>query len=94
MRTPDELIFRAEFESLAQQHRWFRYLPTVTRPVPGAAWSGRVGRVDAPLLRSLWTDPAHAVVYACGPNEFVDATLAHAKEAGLPADHLRKEKWG
>jgi ferredoxin-NADP reductase len=94
VREPDELIFRAEFEAAARACPWFRYLPTVTRLPSGAAWAGRVGRVDAALLRSLWSDPARAVVYACGPNEFVDAMLGIARDAGLPADHLRREKWG
>jgi ferredoxin-NADP reductase len=94
VREPDELVFRAEFESTARAHPWLRYLPTVTRPLAGTPWTGRTGRVDATLLRSLWTDPSKAVVYACGPNEFVDAMLSIAKESGLPADHLRKEKWG
>jgi ferredoxin-NADP reductase len=94
VREPSELIFRAEFEAAARASPWFRYVPTVTRLPEGEPWMGRRGRVDAALLRSLWTDPARAVVHACGPNEFVDAMLAIAKEAGLPPDHLRREKWG
>lgn len=94
VREPAELVFRAELERTAREQPWLRYVPTVTRPPEGAAWTGRRGRVDAALLRSSWTDPARAIVYACGPNEFVDAMLAIAREAGLPADHLRREKWG
>ena len=94
VREPSELIFRAEFEALAGRRPWFRYVPTVTRAEDDATWRGRRGRVDAALLTSLWTSPASAIVYACGPNAFVDAMLATARDAGLPPDHLRREKWG
>lgn len=98
-RVPEELVFRAEFEATARAHPWLTYLPTVTRPEaadPGGAagWTGRVGRIDANLVASLAPRPSEALLYACGPNEFVDAMVALARAAGLPPENVRREKWG
>ena len=94
VREPADLVFREEFESVAARHAWFRYVPTVTRLPEGDPWPGRRGRVDAALVRSLLHDPASALLYACGPNAFVDHMIAVAREVGIPLDRCRREKWG
>lgn len=94
VRTPDELIFREEFERLARAHPWLTYLPTVTRATAESAWDGRRGRIDAALVGSLAPRPSEALLYACGPNEFVDAMVAVARAASLPPENVRREKWG
>lgn len=94
VREPAELIFRAEFELMARAHPWLTYLPSVTRAPPESAWDGRRGRIDAALVASLAPHPALALLYACGPNEFVDGMLAVARAAGLPPENVRREKWG
>jgi ferredoxin-NADP reductase len=94
VREPADLIFREEFEALAKKHAWFRYVPTVTRLPEDASWSGRRGRIDADLIRSLVRDPSKALLYACGPNEFVDCVAGVAAEVGIPETRFRREKWG
>lgn len=95
VRTPAELLFRAELEALAQAHPWLAYLPRVTRPQPGDGWAGLTGRLDAAgLAERLPTNPGHVRLYACGPSAFVEATLAAAASAGLAAGQLRRERWG
>lgn len=93
-RVPEDLVFDAEFRRHAREVPWFRYLPTVTRLPADAPWDGARGRVSAELLGSILREPSKTTLFACGPNEFVDAILALAAGAGLPPDHLRKEKWG
>lgn len=95
VRTPAELLFRAEFEALARAHPWLAYRPTVTRPQPGDGWSGPTGRLDAQrLAEALPAGPPPSLLYACGPTAFVDAALAAAAAVGLPANRLRRERWG
>jgi ferredoxin-NADP reductase len=91
-REPSELVFDGEFRRTAEESPWFRYVPTVTRAAEGSAWSGRRGRVDIDLLRSVLADPQRSVVYACGPNAFVDAMTALC--ASLGVSKVRREKWG
>jgi ferredoxin-NADP reductase len=93
-RSPEELVFRAEFEATARAHPWLTYLPTVTRPEASTGWRGRVGRIDAGLVASLAPRPSAALLYACGPNAFVDELVALARAAGLPPENVRREKWG
>jgi ferredoxin-NADP reductase len=93
-RTAEETLFRVELERLASERPWFTYLPTLTREPAGTAWTGRRGRVDALLFRSTVHDPAHTIVYTCGPTVFVEAIVRFAHAAGLPDAHVRREKWG
>jgi glycine betaine catabolism B len=93
-RVPADLVFDAEMRRHARETTWFRYVPTVTRLDPSVPFAGRRGRVDAAMLRSLLRRPAETTVYACGPDPFVDAALAAAAEAGVPAAKTHKEKWG
>lgn len=95
VRTPAELLFRAELEALARAHAWLEYQPTVTRPQPGDGWAGRTGRLDAGrLAEALPGGSQGAHLYACGPSAFVDATLAAAAALGLEPARLHRERWG
>lgn len=93
-RRREELVFREEFERHASELPWFDYLPTVTRADASDPWRGRRGRVDEDLLASRLPEPGRALLYTCGPGEFVKATLAMAEAVGVPADRRRKEQWG
>jgi ferredoxin-NADP reductase len=93
-RTPEELVFDSEFRAHASACPWFTYVPTVTRGEEAPTWTGRRGRVDEALLRSHVPDPARAVVYACGPTEFVEAMTALADRVGVPPARVKREKWG
>jgi NADH oxidoreductase Hcr len=92
-RRPDELLFHEEWARVAAEHPWFSYLATVTRPT-GVGWAGRTGRIGSGWVRALLPDPASCVVAACGPTGFVEAACAFAREAGVPADRVRRERWG
>jgi 3-ketosteroid 9alpha-monooxygenase subunit B len=93
-RTPEDLVFDAEFRRHAAEAPWFRYVPTVTRLAEGAAFDGRRGRIDEALLRSFVRDPAATTLYACGPDPLVDAALAIGVALKIPDAKRRKEKWG
>lgn len=93
-RLPDQLIFEEEFRRHEAECDWFGYVPTVTRCEADTVWDGRRGRIDADLIREIAPDLGRTVLYACGPNPFVDAMLETAADLGVPPDHLRREKWG
>ena len=93
-RVPAELVFHEEFVRHARECPWFRYVPTVTRLGPEDPWAGLRGRLDVERLRPFVRAPEATTIYACGPNELVDAMVAAAHVLGIPPEKRRREKWG
>jgi len=79
--SPAHLAFRAEFEAFAQAGT--TVLPTVE--FPDAAWTGRVGRVQAHLEAVSLDD---AVVFVCGQREMVADVKAAFARRGLPEERV------
>jgi ferredoxin-NADP reductase len=68
VRTPDDALYREEFEALARAHPNFKFMLTLSRP--GDGWAGRTGYVQTHALE-LWNElkagssaPPHA--WVCG----------------------------
>lgn len=76
-RTPEDLLYRAEFEALAAQHARFRFEPTLSRAE--SSWTGRRGYVQTHLPELI---PAlgRPHVYVCGLSNMVNAVRAALKE--------------
>jgi CDP-4-dehydro-6-deoxyglucose reductase len=90
VRYETNLLYRDEFESLAETHRQFRFLPVVSRPE--LTWSGRVGRVQAHLAEAL-LDRRDTDVYICGLREMVDDVRARLKELGFDRKQIIFERY-
>lgn len=78
---PEHVLFQDEFERHDGECPWFRYVP-----VPPS--------VDAVTLEELIKPPHRTVVFAIGATAFVDPVLAVARDLGVPADNLHRERWG
>lgn len=92
-KSPDLLLFRAEYETWRKGG--ITVLPRVTRPRDGAApWDGLTGRwtPDA-VLAAAGRDP-EAVYFLCGPNKMVAELRDGLRAAGVPPEKVRTEKWG
>ena len=91
-RTPDDLLFKDEYDS------WRRagvdlHLRVTRMDLSRAAWAGDRDRWTAEnVLRASGNDP-NAVYYICGPNKMV-AELREALERRVPPARVRTEKWG
>ncbi len=90
-RHPQGLLYREELESLAERHKHFRLIPTVTRP--DEAWPGRIGRVQAHLDEALSQHGAEPDVYICGLKEMVDEVRALLKQKGFDRKRIIYEKY-
>ena len=67
----------------------------MTRPPPNGSWPGLRGRIDADLVKSLVTNPAHTIFYACGPGTLVQtAERIVLGELHFPRAQFKAEKWG
>ncbi len=89
-RYEESLLYREEFERLAEELPGFRYLPTLTRPSP--AWAGRTGRVQAHLEEAL-AGRTGVDVYICGLKEMVDEVRALLKARGFDRRQILTEKY-
>ena len=61
VRYEESLLYRAEFESLAEEHPNFHFWPTLTRPGPG--WEGRTGTGTTVDSRKAGRTTRHGCLY-------------------------------
>jgi ferredoxin-NADP reductase len=67
---------------------------TLTRQRP-PGWSGTLGRIDLPMIRSLLERlGGMADCFVCGRDSFVEAASVLLMQAGQPADAIRTERFG
>jgi CDP-4-dehydro-6-deoxyglucose reductase len=85
------VLYRNEFEKLAQKHTHFRFVPTITRP--DESWNGGVGRVQAHLEAALAEQRETPDVYICGMKEMVDEVRGLLKQKGFDRKQIIYEKY-
>lgn len=90
VRYESHLLYRAEFEQLAQRFPNFRFWPTLTRPEAG--WTGRQGRVQAHLSETIG-DRRDVDFYLCGLKEMVDDVRSVLKAQGFDRKQIFYEKY-
>ncbi len=84
------LLYRAEFEALAESWPGFTYIPTLTRPSNG--WQGRQGRVQAHLEEAL-ANRTGLDVYICGLKEMVEEVRTLLKARGFDRKQIIAERY-
>jgi CDP-4-dehydro-6-deoxyglucose reductase len=84
------IYYRDDFETLAQQHSNFRFLPTLSRPE--SSWTGRTGHVQIHLLEVIG-DRRDLDVYICGLKAMVDDVRAILKSLGFDRKQIIFEKY-
>lgn len=94
-RTPADLPFHAELLELEAARPDFTFIAVTTRePPPRPTDLGR--RLDAAAIANVlarWVHtPRH--VYVCGANRFVEAVANGLVDAGVPAAHIKTERYG
>jgi ferredoxin-NADP reductase len=92
-RSLEDVIYGQELERLRADARADVQI-TLTRAWP-THWTGHRGRLDRELLEHLaWPPAAHARIYVCGPNGFVETVAQALLDAGHPAQGIRTERFG
>jgi len=84
-RSPDQVLFAGELESLARRGDAEVHL-SVDRDM-GAGWRGRVGVVTE-LLDDVELDVAHSFAVACGPPVFYGIMLERLVRLGFAKDRI------
>ena len=90
VRYESHLLYREEFEAMAQCHPQFRFWPTLSRPEPD--WKGRTGHVQAHLEEAL-ESRRDVDVYLCGLKLMVDDVRAMLKGMGFDRKQIFYEKY-
>jgi ferredoxin-NADP reductase len=95
VRTPEEVIYRAELETLAQTDPSFTLLLDYTRQAP-PGWAGYHRRIDAVMLAEVvarfgTTTPQ---AFVCGPTGLVESVANSLLAAGLPPELILTERFG
>jgi ferredoxin-NADP reductase len=88
-RQEDDIPFGDEFEAIMAKNRKLTIINTLTRP--GPSWKGRVGRIDADMIRQMLPDYSERVFYTSGPGKMVDSMKLVLDEMNIPASRTRKE---
>ena len=90
VREEADILYREEFEALAQQHPNFYFIPTLSRP--GAHWTGHTGYVQQQVDRYLRGKQGfHA--YICGLKKMVNDVRHQLRSLGYDAKALSCEKY-
>jgi ferredoxin-NADP reductase len=95
VRTPEEVIYQAELEALAQADDSFTLLLAYTRQAP-PGWAGYQRRIDAPLLAEVVAKfgEGKPQAFVCGPTGMVEAVATGLQAAGLPPEMILTERFG
>ncbi|HJP96512.1 MAG TPA: ferredoxin reductase [Candidatus Saccharimonadales bacterium] len=91
-RTYSEIIYKNE---LLRTHSLADHTTiTVTDEKP-LGWHGKTGRIDAALLQEMLDSlPPNPLCYICGATPFVEAMANTLVALGIPAEHIKAERFG
>jgi ferredoxin-NADP reductase len=93
-RSVDDVIYRAELDSLARAGDGLDIIFTFTRNVP-EGWVGYRRRIDSAMIEDVKEPLGDAVrAYVCGPTSLVEVVTDALIANGLAADTIRTERFG
>jgi ferredoxin-NADP reductase len=90
-RTEEDIIFRREFEEMQKLNENLRVVFTVDDANIG--WTGKVGMIDAGMVKNEIPEYLKTVFYVCGPPAMVDAMDRLLKSIGIPEGQIKRENF-
>jgi ferredoxin-NADP reductase len=91
-RRPQDAAFLEELLDLEYRHRGRLFLvPTMTEATGINGWSGRVGMIDAGMIRGIMVAPSRPVYYVVGPPGMVAGMRGVLNGMGVEDDDIRSE---
>jgi ferredoxin-NADP reductase len=86
-RSPKEIIFRDELEFISKRYGSVKVHMIVSEIGEAEGITVRIGRLNAPLMQELVPDLAQREIFVCGPEGFVKAARAMARNVQVAAMH-------
>lgn len=94
-QTPDDIIYRKEFELLSARHSDLRVLLTVTKGWKSTdCWTGLMGRCNPAMIQMAAPDLNERHIFMCGPNPFMDCVKDALRQIAFPLGQLHTESFG
>ncbi len=93
-RSPRDIIYRQELELISSRQPKFRLAIAITRPEPGQAWYGFMGRLNEQMLYAIAPDFWQRTVYVCGPGSFMQGVKTMLEQIGFPMQNYYEESFG
>ena len=93
-RMPEDVIYFDELERLRASNSGLEVFHTFTRKQP-PGWTGYARRIDNQMLSEV-TGPLgkRPQVFICGPTLLVESVANGLVQIGIPAAHIRTERFG
>jgi ferredoxin-NADP reductase len=90
-KTPEEIIYKKEIETLAEKYTNFDALLTITNKVD--SWKGHKGRLTNAEL-DVHIEDKDSLIYICGPVGFVNFIVEELNEIGVSEENIKIERYG
>jgi ferredoxin-NADP reductase len=90
-RSPEDLIFERELQSIAEQSPNVKVVFCVEQA--DGAWTGLRGRIDGALLDAAAPNFRTSDTYLCGPSGFMQAVMQTFERADADLSRLRFERF-
>ena len=81
VRRPEDFYLKHLPEQWQREHENFRFIPVLSEPEAGDAWSGRTGLVHEAILQDFPSLTGNEI-YACGSARMVEAIFPKLKDQG------------
>jgi phenol hydroxylase P5 protein len=93
VRALRDLYDNALFESLAEQHANFTYVPVLSEPQAGDAWNGETGFVHEAAQRHFDGSFVGITAYLCGPPVMIEASIRALMQGRLFENNIFTERF-
>ena len=92
-RTPSDIIFRRELETIAATVPTARVVHVCERDSPQEPWGGLRGMLSIEMLQLLAPDLAERVVFCCGPAPYMAAVRRMLDVVGFDMQNYHEESF-
>lgn len=92
-RVPEEIAYKNELDSLAQENPCIRIHYTLTRSTHTHGWNGRVGRIDTAWLGQVMADKPEALFYGCGTPQMLADVAQMLESLGVAPERILSESF-
>lgn len=92
-RTPSDIIFRRELETIASTVPTVRVVHVCERDSPGEPWGGLRGFLSVEMLQLIAPDLTERVVFCCGPAPYMAAVRRMLVDADFDMQNYHEESF-
>lgn len=93
-RTPEDIVYKQDWKEYETKNPNLTIVHTITQPSESKnEWRGRVGRIDANLIREHVENLDKAICYVCGPPSLVTELTSILTEMRINSAQIRTENF-